>query len=173
MNLSGPRLSAAGKATSSGEHREIKVGMGDLQVATGAVVFRTLLGSCIGLALYDAHRAIGGLAHVVLPNSGGTGTPPGKYADTALPELLRQLVAQGAHRNSLTARIAGAANMFATTRPNPIGEQNIAAVESLLREAGIPLLGSHCGGTQGRRMTFFPDTGKILIDVVGSPTLEI
>ena len=90
MNLSGQSLPSAGKFNSSGECREIKVGMGDLQVATGPVVFRTLLGSCVGLALYDPHRAIGGLAHVVLPNSGGTAALPGKYADTALPELLRQ-----------------------------------------------------------------------------------
>ncbi|MFO1019797.1 MAG: chemotaxis protein CheD [Planctomycetales bacterium] len=173
MNLSGQSLPSAGKFNSSGECREIKVGMGDLQVATGPVVFRTLLGSCVGLALHDPHRAIGGLAHVVLPNSGGTAALPGKYADTALPELLRQLVSQGARRTSLTARIAGAANMFATTRANPIGEQNIAAVESLLREANIPLIGSHCGGTQGRRMTFFLESGKILIDVVGSITTEI
>ena len=43
--------------------------MGEMAVAINDGVLRTLLGSCIGLALYDQNRRVGGLAHVVLPDS--------------------------------------------------------------------------------------------------------
>ena len=40
--------------------------MGDLAVSANDGVLRTLLGSCIGLALYDHTHKVGGLAHIVL-----------------------------------------------------------------------------------------------------------
>ena len=47
------------------------VRMGEMQVGGNGDTLRTLLGSCIGLALYDRRRKIGGLAHIVLPESRG------------------------------------------------------------------------------------------------------
>ncbi|MCR4947175.1 MAG: chemotaxis protein CheD, partial [Lachnospiraceae bacterium] len=49
----------------------IKVGMADLKVAgTSDDVLITLgLGSCIGIALYDPTIKLGGLAHIMLPDS--------------------------------------------------------------------------------------------------------
>ena len=39
--------------------------MGEMSVASDGELLRTLLGSCIGLALYDRRRQVGGLAHIV------------------------------------------------------------------------------------------------------------
>lgn len=152
---------------------ERKVAMGEMAVVQGAYVLRTLLGSCIGLALYDSRRRIGGLAHIVLPNSNGQGTPPGKYADTAIPELMRQIEQLGGNLRNISARFAGGSNMFATSGPGSIGEQNQAVVDQLLKEAGIPVLGRHCGGQQGRRMALNVETGVVTIEIVGSPSVEL
>ena len=160
------------------QRTERKVGMGELNVVSGAFRLKTLLGSCVGLVLYDRSNRVGGLAHIVLPTSNGEKLslekwPLGKYADIAIPEMLRQFEQLNGRVKQLTARIAGGAKMFATSGPMSIGDQNIAAVEQLLKSAGIPVLGRHLGGTQGRRLAFDVDSGSVIVEVVGSPAIEL
>lgn len=152
---------------------ERKVGMGEIEVLRGAFRLRTLLGSCVGLMLYDHRNQVGGLAHVVLPNSNGQTVTPGKYADTAVTEMLRQIEELGGRERQLSAKFAGGANMFATSGPTSIGDQNIAAVELILKRLGIPILGRDCGGRAGRRVAFEVDTGRVVIEMVGAAPIEI
>ena len=152
---------------------ERKIGIGELGVLRRTGVLRTLLGSCIGLVLHDRHCCVGGLAHIVLPLSNGSQQSPGKYADTAVPELIRLIERIGGKRRDLIAKLAGGANMFATAKSNGIGEQNLTMVEKLLKEAGIPVTASHCGGQQGRRMAYDVQTGLVTVEVVGSPSIKL
>lgn len=149
--------------------------MGELATAQGAGVLRTLLGSCLGVALYDRRLKIAGLAHVVLPKSNGATELPGKYADTAIPELLRRMAALATGEFLRpTAKLAGGANMFAaTSAPGTIGEQNGAAVEALLAAHRVPIVARHLGGEQGRRMSLDTSTGLVTIEIVGSECLVI
>lgn len=139
-------------------------------MARGNGTLRTLLGSCLGLALYDTRLKVAGLGHIVLPSAQGRTDNPGKYADTAVPELIRSmqaLVDQEPLR--LRAKIAGGANMFISADANnTIGVQNQQAVERLLDELRIPIIGRHCGGELGRRMLLDVATGAVTIDVVGA-----
>ena len=150
-----------------------KIGIGDIGVISGAGTLRTLLGSCIGLVLHDNKKHVGGMAHIVLPHSSGTVGPPGKYANLALPELIRQIQAIGGAPKELVAKLAGGARMFATEKTQSIGDQNLLAVEQLLRDAGIPIRGRHCGGTQGQRMSYDVATGIVVVEVVGSEVIEL
>ena len=149
--------------------------MGELAVARTNGVLRTLLGSCLGLALYDSRLKVAGLGHIVLPASQGRNTTPGKYADTAVPELIRQMQALvSEERLKLRAKIAGGANMFVSAdSSNTIGAQNILAVERLLDELRIPIIGRHCGGELGRRMLLDATTGMVTIDVVGAESTTL
>lgn len=150
-----------------------KVGIGELCVVRGTGILRTLLGSCIGLVLHDRKNGIGGLVHIVLPASSGVDQSPGKYADTAVPELIRLIEIAGGKLRNLSARLAGGSNMFATLKSNTIGDQNVAMVERMLKESGIPILGRHCGGHQGRRLAYDVETGSVTIEIVGGPSVEL
>ena len=73
----------------------IKVGMADLNVCTAPDGLTTLgLGSCVGIALRDPVLKVGGLAHIMLPDStairGGSSNIP-KFADTGIEELVRRM----------------------------------------------------------------------------------
>ena len=77
----------------------IKVGMADLKVCVSPDAVTTLgLGSCVGIAIRDPVTKIGGLAHIMLPDStqirNNSNIP--KFADTGIAELVRQMVARGA-----------------------------------------------------------------------------
>ena len=132
---------------------EVVVRMGETAVAgtSGDVLACIGLGSCIGLVLMDRDRKIAALAHVMLPESGnGEITMPGKYADTAIPVLIDQAVAQGAIARRLEAALVGGAAMFAFGAGQDIGARNEAAVREHLQVKGIPVLGAVTGGSKGR-----------------------
>lgn len=150
-----------------------KIGMGELDVLHGTGTLRTLLGSCIGLVLHDSNCRVGGVAHIVLPTSIGSGQPPGKYADTALPELIRLIEQSGGKSKHLAAKLVGGARMFSSTNMNSIGDQNLATVERLLQNAGIPVLARHCGGNQGRRLAYDVQTGAVTVEIVGEPPVVL
>lgn len=154
--------------------RPPSVPMGEFAVARESGVLRTLLGSCLGLALYDRKLKIGALAHIVLPIAPGRVEKPGKYADTAVPAMIGRMQELAAAPLKVQARIAGGANMFAIADSvNAVGNQNILAVERVLEELRITVIGRHCGGEQGRRMTLDIATGVVTIDIVGATTITI
>jgi chemotaxis protein CheD len=147
--------------------------MGEMSVGGDGKSLRTLLGSCIGLALYDRGQKIGGLAHIVLPESRGKPDQPGKFVDTAIPALIGEMQTLAGRQLRLTAILAGGANMFSSGRAVAIGALNVQSCEQLLRQCRIPIRARHCGGEQGRRMTFDIATGKVVVEIVGQTAIEL
>ena len=123
----------------------IKVGMADLNICKSPDMITTLgLGSCIGIALYDPVTKIGGLAHIMLPDSTQmrNNTNIAKFADTGIEELVKRMVAAGASKSRLVAKIAGGAKMFEVSGLSAIGnvgERNALASKAKLKQMGIPL----------------------------------
>jgi chemotaxis protein CheD len=146
--------------------------MSEMAVAMNGGLLRTLLGSCIGLALYDRKRKVGGLAHIVLPESDGKTESVGKYVDTAIPELIRQIEQSSGCKVKLTAKIAGGASMFSTTVARNIGLNNVKATEQLLHRLRIHVIARDCGGKQGRRMSLDTATGVVVIEIAGLDPVE-
>ncbi len=136
-------------------------------------VLRTLLGSCIGLALYDRKHKVAGLAHIVLPTSREPTELPGKFVDTAIPSLVRDMEELAGLALKPIAKIAGGANMFSTSAERTIGLQNIEASERLLAQLRIPIVARHCGGQQGRRMSLDTQTGRVVVEIVGLDPVEL
>jgi chemotaxis protein CheD len=147
--------------------------MGEMSVAAGDALLRTLLGSCLGLALYDRKHGIGGLAHIVLPSARGPTDRPGKFVDTAIPELIDEMTTLAGTRLQLTAKIAGGASMFATAAAAHVGMQNVEACQQRLGTLRIPILARHCGGDHGRRMSLYTASGKVVIEIVGQDPIEL
>ena len=108
----------------------IKVGMADLKTGKAPNTITTLgLGSCIGIALWDSTTKIGGLAHIMLPDSTRirNNSNVAKFADTGITELVRQMEKMGVSRRHMVAKIAGGARMFEVsgkTSVGNIGEKN-------------------------------------------------
>lgn len=161
--------------------------MGGIAVARGREneKLRMLVGSCIGLSLYDRRLQIGGMAHIVLPKCSSSGARSGetndavelagKFADTAAPALMEKLAALASRQSlRLVGKIAGGANMFGVvTASTLIGEENWRATEKVLEELRIPIVGRHLGGERGRRLTFDLSTGSLGVEIAGEPRINI
>ncbi len=153
----------------------IKVGMADLKTCKSPDGVTTLgLGSCVGIAIRDPGTKIGGLAHIMLPDStamkNNSNIP--KFADTGIEELVKQIVALGAQRARLVAKIAGGAQMFSFQNKSDmvrVGERNVEAVKKKLGEMKIRILAEDTGKDFGRTVIFYPETGDYIIRAVGKP----
>ena len=151
----------------------IKVGMADLNICHTPDAITTLgLGSCVGVALYDKTTKIAGLVHVMLPDS----TKVRQNQNTVIDYLIELLEKEGARKSSLTAKIAGGAQMFAFSSNNDmlrVGERNVEAVKEKLKSIGIRILAEDTGLNYGRTVEFYPETGDFVIKSVGKPVKTI
>lgn len=153
----------------------IKVGMADLKTCSGEDAVTTLgLGSCVGIAIRDPATGVGGLAHIMLPDSteirNNENRP--KFADTGIEDLVKEIVKRGGNRGRLVAKIAGGAQMFSFGSKSTmirVGERNVEASKKKLSELRIPLLAEDTGKTYGRTVVFYPKTGDFVIRAVGMP----
>ena len=152
----------------------IKVGMADLKTCVSPNSVTTLgLGSCVGIAIRDTANKIGGLAHIMLPDSKAMRNSQvnvAKFADTGIEELVRQMEALGAKRSRMVAKIAGGADMFnfqGSSSIGLVGERNAQATKAKLSELKIPILAEDIGANYGRTVIFYPETGEFHIRAVG------
>ena len=134
--------------------RRRTVAQGEMQVSDERdVVLTTVLGSCVAACFYDPVAQIGGINHYLLAD--GTATDPGsmqRYGVHAMEVLINAMLARGAARSRLRARIFGGATMREGFRD--IGGANIAFARTFLREERIALVGEDVGGTKARRVEF-------------------
>ncbi|MCX7678002.1 MAG: chemotaxis protein CheD [Spirochaetes bacterium] len=147
----------------------INVGVAKIEVATKPAVLRTILGSCVGICIYDRMKKVGGLAHILLPNWVKDGVKE-KYADTAIPLLINQLLKMGCTREFMSAKIAGGASMFrfgGNLTLGQIGERNIEVARKVLAEKNIPIVAEDVGGNCGRVLDFFLEDGRMKIKAAG------
>ena len=144
----------------------IKVGMADLKTCVSPDGVTTLgLGSCVGIAIRDPVTKIGGLAHIMLPDSTTI-----RNSSQNIAKFARQMEKLGAKKARMVAKIAGGATMFTFQGKNDmmqVGDRNVEAVKKKLKEISIPILAQDTGKNYGRTVTFYPETGEFHIRAVG------
>ena len=156
----------------------INVGISDLNIAFAPDVLVTYaLGSCVGICLFDKKSNISGLGHIMLPWSTDATNPSEnkrRYADTGITELANLMKAKGANFQYVVAKIAGGAQMFATTSNIfNIGERNVDAVKKVLNNFKIPIIAEQTGSNFGRTVFFDSNTGLMHIKSASRETVVL
>lgn len=155
----------------------ISVGIADLKIASSPDILRTILGSCVGICLYDPGTTLAGLSHIMLPTKkSDTITKDRKYADVAIPAMMEEMIRMGASRERIVAKITGGATMFKLSENSlmgEIGKNNITKVREVLKELGIAILAEDLGGDYGRTIDFYTESGILKIKSLGKPEKSI
>lgn len=157
----------------------VKVGMADYKVSRAPASLITYgLGSCIGIAVYDATTKVGGLAHIMLPDSkqARSSDNPAKFADTAIPLMVNDMIRLGASKQRLRAKIAGGAQMFTFANQTDImriGERNAEAVRIVLKSMEIPIVADDTGGNYGRTVELKLESGGFRIKTIDKGEKEL
>jgi len=130
---------------------------------TGEVIV-TVLGSCVAACIRDPAAGIGGMNHFMYPES-DTGTWGGasaaeRYGNYAMEVLVNEILKRGGRRERLEVKVFGGANVIRSSRR--IGTDNAEFVKTYLAREGLPILSEDLGGTNARRINYFPVTGKAM-----------
>jgi chemotaxis protein CheD len=140
--------------------RRVHIIQGEYKVVSDPdVVMTTILGSCVAACLRDPLAGVGGMNHFLLPGSGGAGGGDATRYGVHLMELLiNGLLKKGARRDRLEAKVFGGAKTIASF--SNVGEQNAAFAMQFLKDEGIPVINSSTGGDHGRKIEFWPISGR-------------
>ena len=141
---------------------------GEYQASTRGDVLYTILGSCIATCIYDTEKKIGGMNHFLLP---GMLHPDeilisdvGRYGMYAMELLIGELVKHGARRKHLVAKVFGGGNVLNFRESDgAVTKSNIQFAKKYLELEKIPMISQDLGGNDGRKVLFFPDTGKVFL----------
>lgn len=163
------------------------VGLGQLKMSEHpAQVFAVSnIGTSIAVMIYDPQRKFGGIAHIVLPDSSvasstsppGTPPMPAKFADEAIPELLKAYVGRGGNAQNSIIRIVGGAQLFnfggGSGNLLNVGARNAATIQSALSKQGLTVAHADVGGNKAKTIRFVVATGQILIQPIGGKEYAI
>lgn len=144
----------------------VLVSTGEFAIADHPSVLLTpALGSCVGVAIWDATRMRGALAHVMLPSPGVAlkDGNPDRFATVVLPKMVA-LLGEGLVLKRFVAKIAGGAAMFkGDTQMASIGDRNVEEVKKQLALLRVPVIAEDTGGSHARTMEFHLDTGLVVV----------
>jgi chemotaxis protein CheD len=129
---------------------------GHLFVSGTSTRVSTILGSCVAVALFDPVAQVGGLNHFLLPQGPESAAPSARFGAIAVPWLIEAVVAAGASRRSLQAKVFGGAcvlRAFRTTAGN-LGQKNVQVAKAILQSERIPIVAEDVDGERGRKLIF-------------------
>lgn len=151
----------------------INVGMAEWKAAQSPESLKTSgLGSCVAVIIYDPYKKMAAMAHVMLPDSKMSTIPVrqmGKYADTAIPHMIDNLLRRGALSARLLAKLAGGSQMFnfkSHSTALSIGARNVEACVGMLKQHRIPIVQQDTGGANGRTVEFFCEDSRMTVKTV-------
>lgn len=130
----------------------------------GQYIITTILGSCVSICLWDPILRIGGMNHFLLPLWNGEGLPTPRYGNVAIAMLIANMVSLGSRRETLKAKIFGGASVLESVGGLlEVGSRNITLAEETLQTENIGVLGYDVGGTVGRKIIFFTESGDVFV----------
>lgn len=123
------------------------------------VLVTTLLGSCVAACIRDPIARVGGMNHFLLPGSDTRGrTEAERYGVHLMELLVNGLLQRGARRDRLEAKLFGGARTIEGL--SDIGARNAEFAEKFLHNEDISIVGGSLGGDSGRRLQFWPVSGR-------------
>jgi chemotaxis protein CheD len=141
-----------------------------------AILVTYALGSCIAVVIHDPVSQIGGLLHLMLPDSdldkAKAQNNPYLFADTGIPLLMNRALQYGADKKRLVVRLVGGAQVMDDGGMFNIGKHNQLSARKVLWEAGFPISAEELGGAVPRTVRLEVGTGRLWVrDGTAHPSL--
>ncbi len=155
------------------------VGVGDLAVSNkpGVELVTYSLGSCIGVLIHDPVARVGGLLHLMLPdsklNQDRARKQPGVFADSGVPLLFRSAYNLGAKKGRLRVVVVGGSQVMDASGHFNIGKRNYAAVRKLFWRNNVLVDREEVGGNVNRTVGLEIATGRIWMKTNGAEVMTL
>jgi chemotaxis protein CheD len=152
---------------------QLVVGVADMKASKDPhdVLVTYSLGSCLGVCIYDPVARVGGLLHLMLPESNidpaKAQANPYMFADTGIPALFREVYRLGGVKERLDVRITGASQILDSAGVFNIGKRNHLAARKILWKNNVLIKAEDVGGTVHRTVRMDLGTGETTIKITG------
>ena len=151
----------------------IVVGVGDVRVTASASsrLVTYALGSCLGVAIHDPVARVGGLLHLMLPDSSidpvKAAHTPAMFVDTGVPLLFRESYRLGARKERLVVHVVGGSRLTANDDDQfQIGRRNLTALRRAFAHNRVVVATEDVGGYQcSRTVVLDVGTGALTVRV--------
>ncbi len=148
--------------------RRIVIGIGEYAVSSDAdaLIITHALGSCVAICVWDPTARVGGMVHVLLPDSkinpARAEVQPGAFADTGIPLLFHAAYQKGAKKGRCRVHIVGGATICGAPMVEPsIGKRNVLAARALLWRNGVLVEREVVGGSSARNVSLDLSDGSL------------
>jgi chemotaxis protein CheD len=149
--------------------KTLVVGVADMVISNdpSAELVTYSLGSCLGITVYDPVKQVGGLLHIMLPDSKidpvKASRKPYIFVDTGVPRLFQAVCNLGAERSRLVVKVAGGTQSLDKNGVFNIGKRNQHALTKLLARNGYAIQAKDVGGFSSRTLRLDLATGTVTI----------
>lgn len=151
---------------------EIFLQPGDFYFGDRNTRIRTLLGSCISIAMWHPQKLIGGMCHYMLPsrNSRKIQNLDGRYGDEAILMFFKEAVRNETNPKEYVVKVFGGGNMFLKQKSHApcvdrpcsdvinicrnVSCKNVVLGQSLLKNYGFAVEAQDLGGNASRNIIF-------------------
>jgi chemotaxis protein CheD len=151
--------------------QRINIVQGEYHVSSERdLAITTLLGSCVSACINDPIAQVGGMNHFLLPGEDTSSPMMARHGVHLMELLINGLLKLGAARGRLEAKLFGGARTMNVS--GDYGAVNAKFAQEFLRREGIIITGGSLGGETGRRIQFWPATGRVrqkLVRAVDEP----
>ncbi|WP_020565713.1 chemoreceptor glutamine deamidase CheD [Methylosarcina fibrata] len=144
----------------------VKILPGEYYATARPILIVTVVGSCVAACIRDRVSGIGGMTHFTLPIHDSYeefGNGQANHGNSAMELLINQLLAMGAQREHLEAKIFGGCDLLQSPESIHAGRRNCDFLRSYLELEKIPVLADDLLGHYPRKIYFFPGQGKVLV----------
>lgn len=159
--------------------RQVVVGIADCRVTgdSAASIVTYALGSCIAVTIHDPVARVGGMLHLMLPESSldpaKAQRNPYMFADTGIPLLFNKAYGEGADKKRLVVRVAGGAQVMDEGGVFNIGKRNCLAVKKVLWQAGVMIRTESVGGRESRTVRLEMESGRFFMRTAGGAEQDL
>lgn len=155
-----------------------QVELGEIKVSDRRTVIFEVpdVGAGLAVFIYDHESKVGGVAHIVLPESSLSGdlvegNMPGKYADKAIPALISEFSKLGGKKRSASVHMVGGAQLFNFGGGGGnilnIGARNSTAVRTALLKQNLTVEKADTGGNKSKHLHFSLASGEVTVETLG------
>ncbi len=157
----------------------IIVGVSDMKVSNDpdSVLITYSLGSCIGIAIYDAVVKVGGLLHFMLPESSldleKAKKNPYMFADSGIPQLFKSAYKLGAKKQRMKVIVVGGSQILDQKGFFNIGKRNNMAARKMLHKNNVIISYNNVGGNSNRTVKLAINDGSLGLKISGQGEIKI
>ena len=145
----------------------------ELYVATSPAIITTVLGSCVAVTMFNRRSGMAAMCHAVLPTCEEIDCRrshcqlKAKYLNCVLPEMVRAFRKNRVPLKDIETGVFGGArvlsSLYGTNIEQSIGWRNMRTGLNQLKQMGMAVSVRNLGGTVGRKIQFYTDTGRVVV----------